>query len=450
MSKVLIYWIFVLLTFLYILRKNYKSPLRILIILCFYSGLASFLGKAIENPYKILLVLLSLYILNKNNGFSHLNSKYRFLLFVFIIFSFSFLYSSFINGDYFNLAFSQYGKIFTPVCILLVFNKVIQKKPEAADSLKTFLFSLLNIQILLTVAKIFTIGLQESTVGSIAYIGGGPATIIPILGFILVWLNKRGNLKREDWIYTILLLLIGIVSFKRAILFIMPVIILLFMYYVQKRLKIKHMLYVVPLLPLIFYAGVRLNPTLNKEKKIGGSFDLNYVLEYTQNYSFGKTSESPEIQLGQGRGGATFLIWTKLFDNQTLTFNDFWGIGLKEVYTTDYEEFENKGYGVNSKGSASGIFQSYLTTGYVGVVITILFLISILSLIKEQRIKVTLGLLLFWDFLFYSGLIIRTQGLFILLFFIIIYSNKIFEEKASTLEAKLITANEAQTALRIS
>jgi hypothetical protein len=269
--------------------------------------------------------------------------------------------------------------------------------------------------------------MQESTVGSIAYIGGGPAAMLPVLGFVLLWLDKKGDLKRRDWIYTIMLLLIGIVSFKRAILFIMPVFIFLFMYYVPRKLKVNHLLYALPLLPLIFYVGVRLNPTLNKEAKIGGSFDFQYVLDYAKNYSFGKTSDSPGVQLGQGRGGATFLLFGKLFNSQSLSSSDIWGIGLKEVYATDYEQFESKNYGVNSKGSLTGVFQSYLTSGFVGVIVTIVLLISISGLIKEPRIRFTLTLLLFWDYLFYSGLILRTPALFVLFFYIIMYSNLQFE-----------------------
>jgi hypothetical protein len=207
----------------------------------------------------------------------------------------------------------------------------------------------------------------------------------------------------------------------------MPVFILLFMYYVPRRIKANHLLYAFPLIPLIFYAGVRLNPTLNKENKVGGSFDFQYVLDYSQNYTFGKTSESPGIQLGQGRGGATFLLFDKLTNSNSLTLKDIWGTGLEGIYTTDYEQFENENYGVNSKGSITGVYQSYLTSGFVGVGLTIFFIISILGLVREPRIRITLALLIFWDYFFYSGLILRAQALFVLFLFIIIYSNQEFK-----------------------
>ena len=237
MNRESIYWFIALLTFVYILFVNRRSSLKVLIILCFYSGLTAFYGKGIENPYKIIVVVLSGYVFFRYNSLSGLYRKEKLLLYVYILFSLSFFYSAFVNSDYFNLTFSQYGKYFTSVCLFYIFSRILIKKPATFISLKKLLFSLLSIQILLTVVKIFTLGLQESIVGSMAYIGGGPATMLPVLGFVLLWMDKQGELEGKDWYYTLLLLLIGIVSFKRAILFIMPAIIFLFIYYVPRKIK---------------------------------------------------------------------------------------------------------------------------------------------------------------------------------------------------------------------
>jgi hypothetical protein len=430
-NRELIYWIIVFITFLYIILKNRNSSLKILIILCFYSGLASYPGDLIENPYKIVLVVLSIFLLYKYNGLSRLKLRDYFLTAAFILFSASFFLSAIINRDYFNLVFSQYGKYVTPICLYFVLNKILSHNPGAFFDLTKLFFSLLTIQIILSVVKILIIGLIETTVGSMAYIGGGPAAMVPVLGFILVWLDKNGKLERKDWYYIFLLIFIAFASIKRAIWFIMPTFILLFMYYVPRRIKASQMLYILPLIPFIFYAGVRLNPTLNKEGILGGSFDLQYVLDYTQKYNFGKTSEKSGIQAGAGRGGATYMLFGKLFSSEPLKFEDLWGFGLKEVYTTDYQEFDDLKFGVNSKGAVTGVFQSYISSGFVGIVVTILFIFSVCSLIKEPRIRNTIVLLMVWDYFFYSSLILRTQALFLLLFFIILYSNYMFSLRIS-------------------
>ena len=429
MNRESLYWIIVLLTFIYIVYKNRNSSIKFLIILCFYSGLAASFGKAIENPYKIILVLGSLYLLINHNGLSGLQKRETFLLFAFILFSISFLYSVTINGGYFKLVFSQYGKYVTPICIYYVFKRILLKNPGALLNFSDLFFSLLNIQILLSVVKVITLGLQESVVGSVSYIGGGQATSLPVLGFILLWMSRQGNFVKKDWGYIFLLLVIGFASFKRAVWFITPAVIFMFMYYVPQKISFTKLLYYIPLIPIVFYAGVRLSPSLNKENKIGGSFDLQYAYDYVQFYSFGKTSVNSEVKLGQGRGGAIFLLGDKLFNRESLSFNDYWGFGLEEIYTVDYETFNDDKFGLSNKGAASGIFQSYIVSGYVGIFMTILFIFSILGLIKESRIRLAIALLLFWDYFFYSGLILRTQALLILLFFILIYSNLQFEQK---------------------
>ena len=80
-------------------------------------------------------------------------------------------------------------------------------------------------------------------------------------------------------------------------------------------------------------------------------------------------------------------------------------------------------------GSVTGVFQSYISSGYIGVIVTIILIILICSLIKEPRIRNSLAILMFWDYFFYSGLILRSQALFLLFFYIILYSNLQFEQK---------------------
>jgi hypothetical protein len=447
MGRESVYWLIVLVTFFYIVFKSKKDTVNGLIILCFYSGLAAFYGKGIENPYKIAVVLLSLYILQKDNALSYLDGRKSFLLLMFILFSVSFLYSAIINQNYFTLIFSQYGKYVTPICIFFIFSHQIIKRPRDFVNAKNLIISLINIQILLSVLKIFIIGLRESTIGSIAYMGGGQAVMLPVLAFILIWISKRGVFNNKDWVYVFMLMFIAFASLKRAIWFIMPAVILLFMYYVHGKFNIKKVLFILPIVILVFYLGVRLNPTLNKENKIGGSFDLSYVLEYTQNYNFGITSETREVQAGTGRGGATFLLWEKLTSGHTLTGSDIWGSGLEDVYTTDYEQFDEKNLGLNSKGAITGIFQSYLTSGFIGIILSLLLILSIALLIKEFRIRIALTILMYWDYLFYSGLILRSQILFILLFLIICYSNFKFDQK-SLIKRSIINSDDTNRNLQ--
>jgi hypothetical protein len=435
MGRESIYWLIVLITFAYILYKYRRSSFCILIILFFYSGLAASFGKAIENPFKILLVLFSIYLLIKYKGLQQLKYRDKLLLGAFIVFSVSFLTSVTVNGGYFTLIFSQYGKYLSPILIYLIFTSIQSKRSQDILKLSFLFLSLISIQIVLSILKLILIGIHESIVGSVAYSGGGLATPVPLFGFIILWLYRRGVFKAKDWIFVFLLLIIGFASNKRAIWFIMPFFIFLFVYYIPRRISIKQLIYYIPLIPIIFYLGVRLNPFLNVEGKIGGTFNFQYTIDYIMSYSFGSSTDISEIKTGEGRASATFLLINKLFSDKPLILNDFIGYGLEEIYTVDYEQFNDIKFGLSSKGAASGVFQTYIVSGFLGIIVTIGLMLAILNLVTEKRLRYTLGLLLIWDYFFYSGLILRNQVLLIMLFYIIVLSNLIYQpllNKANT------------------
>jgi hypothetical protein len=393
--------------------------LYVLIILLFYDGYFAFYGDQIWNTYKLILPILAVYCASKNKVFTNLHNEDYLILVSFLMFSISFMLSAYLNGDYFTLTFSQYAKYINLFLLFFIFKKISRKNIIQFEKVKNLLYSLLIIQIILTILKFLIWGFRESVVGSISYTGGAAASVLPILGFIFIWLKKKGVLLRNDWILTLLLMFIGAVSMKRAIMFIMPVVIFLFLYYVPKKRIPRNWLFAIPLIPLSFYFAVRVNPTFNKELSSWGSFDLNYVINSAREYTFGAKDSQEK---GQGRGGATLLLFDNLLHNE-LDEKSLFGYGLKDMYTTDYEQFDELGFGLNHKGSATGIFQSYVSTGYIGMFVTILFVLSMLRTIKEKRIRYVMTALFCWEYILYTGSIIRNPAIVVLLVFIIAYAN---------------------------
>lgn len=416
--KILSFYIFVIISFLFMVYKYRNDSVFILVILCFYSGLAAYLGKNVENPYKILLVILSIYLLLKYKVFHHTSKKVKLTIFSFILFSSSFFISAFLNKDYIYLTFSQYGKYIVPFILFLIFVKYGKYTPAKLIKLQQLLFTLMIIQVLLSVIKLLIIGVQESIVGTISFIGGGVATTLPILGFIILWLMRNEKLSKKDWLFVVLLLSIGFVSNKRAIWFAAPTMIFLFMIYIPGKLTLRRIPVFLGLALLIFYIGVRLNPTLNKENKFWGDFDLDYVITYTQEYTFGINTG---IEHGVGRGGTALLFYNNLIKGGTFSLNNFFGFGLDKIYTKDYSEFDQFDFGISSKGAATGIFQSYITAGFIGIFATLLYAISLLLCINNNKIKYVMIGFFLWDYILYSGLILRVQALTILVLFIIVY-----------------------------
>jgi len=419
-----VYYIITFLTLLYVMQKHVNDAFTLLIVLSFYPGLASFAGVLLEGMYKILLMVLGVYLLYKYQPFKEISSKKIRILLVFVFFSLSFISSALLNDNNVNLTISQYSKYFVPFCIFFVFMYYL-RYPDKFVKFQELLFTLVTIQVFLSLIKLFTFGVQEWVVGSISMTGGGIATPFPILVFMMLWLKKKHSLKLKDWLYILAVLFVSFMSLKRAIWFMMPVIVFLFMVYIPRKKIPSKILLLIPFIPVLFYLGVRLNPTLNKEDKIWGSFDIDFVIQYTNDYSFGKEKsvDRHERRLAEGRGGVTNMLFKKIIQPSTLTKQDFLGYGLDEIATKDYETFDQEKFNVHSKGSVTGVFKTYIISGVLGIITFTAYLLCIVSLIEERRVRLVVIGFLFWDYFYYSGIILPTFALSILLFYVILYSN---------------------------
>ena len=151
-----------------------------------------------------------------------------------------------------------------------------------------------------------------------------------------------------------------------------------------------------------------------------GSFDYNYAVNYAMKYSFGEENANPN-ELGNGRGGATLLLYNNLSKENILEINQLLGYGVDEVYTKDYEQFDKEKYGVDSKGAVNGVFQDYISLGYIGIFAFLFYAFSILFLIKNLRIRLVLIGFFCWEYFFYTGVIFKIHSISILFFYCIIY-----------------------------
>ena len=412
-----IYYLFVLLALIYLLFKHKTQLFLVFIILIFFNGFFAFLGKEIWNIYKIVILLISVIFISRYNLLNI--AKTKFVKFSFYLFSITFILTAYLNGDYFIIIFSQYAKYFILFVGFLFLYKVRNIEADR-QVISKIIFEILLFQIVFSIIKYFTIGMDESTVGSISEQGGAAATSLPVLGYIFLWLKRNGYLRRKDWIFILGLIFIGFVSLKRAMWFIMPIIIGLFMLYVPgKRISFRLVLLGLLAVPMVFYFGVRLSPTLNPENKIGGIFDFNYVLDYAQKYNLGEENSDKK----SGRANAAAYIYNKISTN-SITKTEWLGYGLRYMYTTDYEEFRNLDLGITNKGSATGVFQTMVVSGFLGILTTVLFALSMLVKTNNNRIKIVLIGFFFWEYIFYTGIILRDPALSFLLIYLILFSDR--------------------------
>ena len=108
----------------WILYRYKNNRLAILIILLFFNGFFGYLGKDIQNIYKIVTLVIAIDLTIKYNAFKSITIKLNRIFFLFILFLFFFLVSSFyINSDSVFIAFSQLNRFVIPVLVFFIFEK---------------------------------------------------------------------------------------------------------------------------------------------------------------------------------------------------------------------------------------------------------------------------------------------------------------------------------------
>jgi len=419
-----------LITLIYLLKKYSKSSLYVLIIFFFFQGMFIFLGQNINDGYKVVIFLFTLWVSFNNPSFLKFKKGDAIITILFVLFSLSYAYSALNNGDGWTIIFSQYSRYFIVYCLWFLVRNELYKKNADIDLFQKFIYDIFLIQIVITIAKLLIFGGRqiESIVGSLSHNGGSYGTTLPIVGFIMLWFYRRAIFTKKDWLFVVGLLLIGFLAGKRAIWFILPLVIAAFMIYVPKLQMNKTLWLTLIIAPLAFYLGVRLTPTLNPENKNWGSFDYEYAFGYADKYQYGDEKKTYEKR-AQGRGGATELIFNKFTSGENLVQTDWFGIGLSKMYTTDYAEFDKLNLGIHSKGSSTGFFQSYVTTGYAGVFVTLFFYLSMLWQIKMKRIRWVLIAILGWEYFLYIGNFFRTPALMFMIIYFIHYSNYLLQKR---------------------
>lgn len=440
--------VFVTMALVYLLWKYRRDYIALLFILLSFPRAFMFYGSTAHNLYKVAMLVLCVYFFYQLHAQKIYQRREVWIAFTFALFSLQFMASVLIfTENTITIVVSQYARYLEIFLLYFIVKRIIYQ--GGGDNLLQLFYDIGLMQILLSVVKIPLIGWQmEGLVGSFTIIGGAQGTTIPILWFIILWRHKRGQFGRWDWIYILGLLLVGFTTGKRAVMFILPVVVAAFLIYVPKlKLKGSTIAMAIILVPLLFYLGVRLTPTLNPEHQIWGSFDWEHAMGYAETYQFGKEGiqgqtdaleqvsserlqyaggvigKDTDVIEAEGRGGATIALIRLLIGQHTIIDQDWWGIGFMEMYSLDYEEFDKLPLTIhiNHAGSATGLFQSYVTTGLLGALCTILFCFSFLFYCRHKRLKYVLLAICAWEYFMYTGFIFRTP-IFMAVLFVVIHS----------------------------
>lgn len=354
--------------------------------------------------------------------------KKQVLTIVFISYCIVFLISSLIvNQDSIILAVRQLSKDIIPFVLFLVAAKVMQNHDHV--KILNFLFLRLIIaQIVFNIVKllIFT-QTHEGLVGSLTGLHhGGPGTSFPLLGLIYIALNTKMSLKTKDVLMIAGLLFVGVMAGKRAVILIFPVLFFLLSIYVYRHHFAKKLIISLMAIPILFYLGLRITPSLNPEYRVWGSFDPEHAWNYTLRYSSGIESPGEEVVKGHGRIGALVLVYEQLKSSQRpediektlFGYGHEYFVGVRDVYMdSDYW------WGIRGRGAITEVLVKYFSTGLVATILYLTYILIMLSYVKNTRLKHVIIFTVLVDFILYNGTILTFPALFVMLIFGIFYKD---------------------------
>ena len=423
---VLYYIVAVILMFL-LVWKYKRSMFALLLILLAFGGTFDFWIPRGMQMINILTTIIGTYLVFVNKVW-RVFRYFRYLVIAFAIFSFYFiLVNLLVHINDVLFVFSQYSKYYVPFVSLLLLLHYAHKDILYLRYFNQLIFELLLIQIIISIYKYLLFGghFWEGMVGTFGVLrGGGAGTSFPLVALCWVALNTNLDFRSwRSWLFIAGLLLLGIAAGKRAVILLFPILFLILSIYICRKKYSYRMWFMIATIPLLFYLGVRLTPSFNKEKKVWGNFDLEYVLDYTKSYSTGRVKEG---EVAKGRLGSVAIFWTTFKDTDNYSIKTLFGEGVEHAYTTIEErELYNQfgvSYGLNHRGDITGILMLQIAIGIVGVILFIIYDWFLFRIVKYKRLRWVLLALLMFDFVYYNATMSRDPFVSVLMMYIIVYS----------------------------
>ena len=419
----------------------------IIFILSFTKGILELIGipeTLLQLGIEVLIILLfSIAFLRtvKFKKFVFPGTAVIFSLFVIVTISYSFNDVDLIQTTLFFRKFGFYILFFYSI-----FNVTLTQIQK--DKLLSLLIFLFLIQIPAALIKLFVLGgTLEKIVGTMSVMEGSLATTMPLLPIAYLISHYLNYKKIKDIVFVLLFISIGLISNKLGILFYV-IILFLFLSYFHSSPKlylpnfkfIKNILINSIYLTIIFSLFVILNPRANPEHKVGGSIDLDYLIEFTQDY---QTLDLQTGVEGDGRFDAPFVALDRLYNGGLL--NVLFGFGPGDIVQSSLTKYDNpllEKYNIGY-GGRLGLVWFLMQVGVVGTVLFILFHLYLLKrlfviyrvLYLDSNAKVLtltaigFSLLFFLDFLTYSPEMIHSPGVTLTYYFGIFYILSTFKNQ---------------------
>lgn len=427
-----IYYFFALCAFIW-MAVRYRNCFFLFLVLClgFEGTIYYWIPLLTATRLRGLYMIIISYMLYENKVWNIIRGKMKLIIWTFIPFIIYFAWANFyIHDEKFLLTIGYMERFYIPFATMfMIGNYYYKRTPAFMLYFNKFFGEFILIQIFTGVLKFILFRGQPheglmGTFGEVYMAGTGTSFPLAALAWVLVNTNMdiRGW---KSWLFIFGLLFLGIAAGKRAIIVLFPIFFLMFAMYVAKKRYKKGVVSAILLLPVFFYLGLRLTPSLNPEDKVWGSYNPEFALHYAQDYSMGKKNKQGDRGKGNGRVGATMLFINQIIDVDSHTRKTYFGHGIERIYGSRImDNYSNRAYlfGVDSAGSLTGFAKLYLSIGLVGLVLFMLYYWAFFIPATYWRLRLSLYGLVMFDFFFYNAQTIHTPILGILLCFIMYYS----------------------------
>jgi hypothetical protein len=315
------------------------------------------------------------------------------------------------------------------------------------NRIKKIIFFYVLIQIPISIGGFIMLGQYEGNAGSLTNSAGSVSSIFPAVVTAYLFSLYLFNKKIKYLLLILGFFIFGLIGEKRAVTLFIPIVIFL-VYSIplikQKKFfstkSIKSLMTVLIFSGFAFYGAIRLNPTLNKEGKIGGSFDYEYFVNYSKQYNkVGRDDDDSEMQRLEG-----FMYFNSYMLNNSI-INTVIGDGAGKLISSRYSKNTNANlmleyYNVRY-GGRMGYIWLLLQIGYLGVIVYLSMFISFFNKVWKKRkfssnevAFLVMTVIFFLDTLFYSKVFIRyfyIMGVYMFLFAIIMRENIFIKQKVA-------------------
>lgn len=257
---------------------------------------------------------------------------------------------------------------------------------EDCDSFNRLFIGLCVSQFFAAILKYLIIGICEPYIGTMASHSGGLTTLFSLAGFTTCSIMYFCTKEKEILLGCVGFVLFGLIGEKRALAFMIPASLLVSFFIYSAFSKqfgisfIKKIIAGVILVPLLFYVMVRANPSFNPERKVWGTFDLEYTLNYAEKYNSGTLTKDKDKV---GRSEARAIFHEHIMNDNLYHILFGYGSGLLVQSGFNHEIQGNvQRYTLNRWGVGYSISIGYLKllvqVGFIGMAIYFMIFISLL------------------------------------------------------------------------